>query len=48
MLDTIGDGKAADVVADFLATSHHQDVKKRVADADQHTESIIDNQGYAQ
>ena len=42
MLDTIGDGKAADVLADFLATSHHQDMKKRVADADQHTESIID------
>ena len=42
MLDTIGDGKAADVLADFLATSHHQDMKKRVADADQHTDSIID------
>ena len=42
MLDTIGDGKAADVLAEFLATSHHQDMKKRVADADQHTESIID------
>ena len=48
MLDTIGDGKAADVLAEFLATSHHQDMKKRVADADQHTESIIDNQGHAQ
>ena len=30
------------VLADFLAISHHQDMKKRVADADQHTESIID------
>ena len=39
---TIGDGKAADVLAEFLATSHHQDTKKRVADAGQHTESIID------
>ena len=26
MLDTIGDG---DVLAEFLATSHHQDMKKR-------------------
>ena len=42
MLDTIGDGKAADVLAEFLANSHHKDMKKRVADADQHTESIID------
>ena len=32
----------ADVLADFLATSHHQDMKKRVADADQNIESIID------
>ena len=29
---SIGDGKAADVLAEFLATSHHQDMKKRVAD----------------
>ena len=33
MLDTIGYGKAADVLADFLATSHHQDICQQLIPA---------------
>jgi hypothetical protein len=43
LLDTIGDGKAADVLADFLATSHRQDMKKCVSAADPVSLSLLEN-----